>query len=74
MAKKRLRVALIGCGGNMRGAHVPRIQADGAVEIAAVADTSEEAAQALMDRWGRPVPCYADYRDMIEDTGSTRSW
>lgn len=67
MAKKRLRIALIGCGGNMRGAHVPRIMADGAVDIAAVADTSEEAAQALMDRWGRQVPCYADYRDMVRD-------
>ena len=67
MAKKRLRIALIGCGGNMRGAHVPRIQADGSVELAAVADTSEEAALALMDRWGSPVPCYADYREMIRD-------
>ncbi|MCY4545983.1 MAG: Gfo/Idh/MocA family oxidoreductase [Gemmatimonadetes bacterium] len=67
MAKKRLRIALIGCGGNMRGAHVPRIQADGGVELAAVADTSEEAALALTDSWGSPVPCYADYREMIQD-------
>ena len=37
MAKKRIRVALIGCGGNMRGAHVPRLQEDGAVELVAVA-------------------------------------
>ncbi|MCY3770657.1 MAG: Gfo/Idh/MocA family oxidoreductase [Gemmatimonadetes bacterium] len=65
MAKKRLRIALIGCGGNMRGAHVPRIKADGAVDLAAVADTSEDAATALMERWGGQVPFHADYRDMI---------
>ena len=67
MAKKKLRVALIGCGGNMRGAHVPRIQADGAVDLAAVADTSEDQARALMDRWGSEVPYYTDYKKMIKD-------
>ena len=66
MARKRLKIGLIGCGGNMRGAHVPRIKDDGAVDIAAVADTSEEAASALMDRWGGEVPFYTDYREMIE--------
>ncbi len=67
MARKRLKIGLIGCGGNMRGAHVPRIKDDGAVDIAAVADTSEEAASALMDRWGGEVPFHSDYREMIED-------
>lgn len=67
MPEKRLSIALIGCGGNMRGAHVPRIQADGGVDLAAVADTSEAAAAALMEKWGEKVPCYTDYRDMIRD-------
>lgn len=62
-----MKIGLIGCGGNMRGAHVPRIKDDGAVDIAAVADTSEEAASALMDRWGGEVPFHSDYREMIED-------
>ena len=66
MARKRLKIGLIGCGGNMRGAHVPRIKDDGAVDLAAVADTSEEAASALMDRWGGDVPFCTDYREMIE--------
>ncbi len=66
MARKRLKVGLIGCGGNMRGAHVPRIRDDGAVDLAAVADTSEEAASALMERWGGQVPFHSDYREMIE--------
>ena len=66
MARKRLKIGLIGCGGNMRSAHVPRIQADGAVDLAAAADTSAEAASALMERWGGRVPFYTDYREMIQ--------
>lgn len=66
MARKRLKIGLIGCGGNMRGAHVPRMQADGAVDLAAAADTSAEAASALMERWGGRVPFYTDYREMIQ--------
>ena len=65
MARKRLRVALIGCGGNMRGAHLPRLREDGQIELAAVADPAAEQAEALMDAWGSRVPCYADYRRMI---------
>ncbi len=65
MARKRLRIGLVGCGGNMREAHVPRIKNDGAVDLVAVADTSEDAASVLMERWGGQVPFHADYRDMI---------
>jgi predicted dehydrogenase len=65
MAKKRIRVALIGCGGNMRGAHVPRLQEDGAVDLVAVADTAEEQARLLMEKWGTEVGFYSDYRKMI---------
>ena len=65
MARKRLRVALIGCGGNMRGAHLPRLREDGQIELAAVADPAAEQAEALMDAWSSRVPCYADYRRMI---------
>ena len=35
MAKKKIRIGLIGCGGNMRNAHIPRLQADGGVELVA---------------------------------------
>ena len=65
MGKRKVRVALIGCGGNMRNAHIPRLQADGAVEIAAVADTAEEPARMLMEKWGGETAYYADYRRMI---------
>ena len=65
MAKKRIRVGLIGCGGNMRGGHVARLKADGAVELVAVADTAAEPAQLLMEKWGAEVAYYSDYRKMV---------
>lgn len=67
MAKKKIRIALIGCGGNMRGAHIPPIKEDGYIDLVAVTDTSEEQAKLLMDKWGSPVPLYTDYRKMIRD-------
>ena len=67
MAKKRLSVALIGAGGNMRNAHVARIAADGAVAIAGVADPLESQARLLMERAGRDVPHFPDWRAMLDD-------
>ncbi|MBI2191597.1 MAG: Gfo/Idh/MocA family oxidoreductase [Planctomycetes bacterium] len=66
MPKKKVRLGLIGCGGNMRGAHVPRIQTDGAAEIASVADPEESQAKALMEKYGREVRYYPDYRRMLD--------
>ncbi len=65
MAKKKIRIGLIGCGGNMRNAHIPRLQADGGVELVAVADTAEEPARLLMEKWGKETGYYPDYRGMI---------
>ena len=70
MAKKRLSVVLLGAGGNMRGAHLPRILGDGAVDVAAVADPVPEQAQLLMERAGRQIPCYRDWRAMLEETSA----
>ncbi|MBI4553393.1 MAG: Gfo/Idh/MocA family oxidoreductase [Candidatus Latescibacteria bacterium] len=67
MAKKKIRLGLIGCGGNMRGAHVPRIKEDGQVELVCVMDTDESQARALMERWGREVAYYTDFRKMIRN-------
>ena len=67
MPKKRLTVALIGAGGNMRNAHVPRIAADGGVVIAGVADPVETQASLLMERTGCEIPYYRDWRTMLKD-------
>ena len=66
MAKKRLTAVLMGCGGNMRGAHLPRILADGAVRIAAVADPIEAQAASLMRKAGAKLPYFDDWRAMLE--------
>ena len=65
MAKRKIRVGLIGCGGNMRGAHIPRLKADGRVELVAVADPEEASARQLLEVWGADAAYYADYRQMI---------
>lgn len=67
MAKKRLTVMLMGAGGNMRGAHVPRIAADGAVEIVGVADPVESQARALMARVGQEIPYFPNWRTMLRE-------
>ncbi len=67
MARKRLRVGLIGCGGNMMHAHLPALDADGAVEILGVADPVRSAAESLMDRWGDDLPYYSDWRALLRD-------
>ena len=69
MARRRLSVVLMGTGGNMRNAHVPRILGDGAVDIAAVADPVAEQAQRLMEKAGRQIPYYQDWRTMLEALG-----
>ncbi len=69
MAKKKIRIGLIGCGGNMRGAHVPRLSEDGRVELAGIVDTSAEPAQLLMEKWGDEVPFYTDYKKMLSQGG-----
>ena len=65
MAKRKIRLGLIGCGGNMRGAHIPRLKADGRVELMAVADPEEASARQLLEAWGAEAAYYADYRQMI---------
>lgn len=67
MPKKRLSVALIGAGGNMRNAHVPRVAADGGVVIAGVADPVESHARGLMDRAGHDIPYYGNWRTMLKE-------
>ena len=62
-----IRLGLIGCGGNMRGAHVPRIQAEEDVKLVCVADPVLEQARLLMDRYGEEVAHYEDYRRMVQE-------
>ena len=74
MAKKKIRIGLIGCGGNMSGAHMRRLKADGAVELAAVVDVVERNARLLLENWGTPAPYYSDYKQMLRGEELDAVW
>lgn len=56
---------LIGAGGNMRNAHLPRLSRLYDVEIVGVADPVESQASALIAKAGTDIPYYADWRTML---------
>ena len=67
---KPLSVGFVGFGGIARDAHMPgwnKLKADGVAELVAVADVSEAARQAAVDRFGvKPESCFADYDEMLK--------
>lgn len=67
MSKRKLRLGLIGCGGNMQRAHLPRLKEDGDIEIAGVADPDETQAKALMALWGSEMAYYDDFRMLVRN-------
>ncbi|HTL52434.1 MAG TPA: Gfo/Idh/MocA family oxidoreductase [Planctomycetota bacterium] len=64
MAKK-IRLGLIGCGGNMRNAHVPRFKNHPGLVLAAVCDPFEDALKLIVEKYGSPVPSFTDFRKML---------
>ena len=70
MAKRRLDVVLVGAGGNMRGAHVPRILADKSTKIVGVADPEEDHAKQLQERAGYEIPYFANWQAMLKNVES----
>lgn len=67
MARKRVRIGLIGCGRNMSYAHIPRLLKDGATEVVSVADPADEAVKDLLKSLGYSAPSYKDWRQMIAE-------
>lgn len=70
MAKPRLNVVLVGAGGNMRGAHVPRILDDKRTKIVGVADPEESHADQLQERAGYEIPYFANWQAMLKNIES----
>jgi UDP-N-acetyl-2-amino-2-deoxyglucuronate dehydrogenase len=77
---QRHRVAIIGCG-NIGRNHARGWKALGPAraEIAAIADTNEEALEEAGDAWGVPGDrCFADFREMLDhvhpDIVSVSTW
>ena len=65
MAKQTIKLGIIGCGGNMQRAHLPRFEADGGIEIVCVSDPQKENAEELLDAWGKDAAYYESYNKMI---------
>ncbi len=67
MATRKIRIGLIGCGRNMRNAHVPRLLADKAAQVVSVADPDEAGVAAMYEKLGAKVPAYTDWRRMTAE-------
>src|SRR5438445_654440 len=66
MADQRLRIGLIGAGGNMRLRHIPGLRARPDVEIAAVGSRRPESTGAVAQEFGIPRT-FEHWQDLVAD-------
>lgn len=67
---KKLKVGLIGLGGIMGYAHMPRYRGADDVEIVAICDILPEKIEAFHRNFGmREVPSFTDYKELLEVEG-----
>src|SRR5437588_8060490 len=66
MAERRLRIGLIGAGGNMRLRHIPGLRALPDVEIAAVCNRRPESTGAVAQEFGIPRT-FEHWQDLVAD-------
>ena len=68
--EKKLKVGLIGLGGIMGYAHMPRYRGAEDVEIVAICDILPEKIEAFHRNFGmREVPSFTDYKELLEVEG-----
>jgi predicted dehydrogenase len=66
MAEKKLRVGLIGAGGNTKLRHIPGLQKQAGVELAAVANRTRQSGERVAQEFG--IPRVADdWMEIVED-------
>jgi predicted dehydrogenase len=66
---KKLKVAIIGCGGIANGKHLPSLSKLNEVEISAFCDISLEKAQLAADKFGAAgAKVYEEYQELLEDS------
>ncbi len=68
MAQKKIKMAVIGCGGIANGVHFPAYQKLDTVELVAVCDIKVEKAKAAAEKFGVPA-FYEDYNEVLEIEG-----
>ena len=67
MSSRPIRLGFIGTGGNARG-HIASMNRIDGVDIVAFADPSAQSLELALERLGRSVDTYTDYKDMIQKT------
>ncbi|NLP48265.1 MAG: Gfo/Idh/MocA family oxidoreductase [Clostridiales bacterium] len=65
---KKVRVAIIGCGGIANGKHMPSLAKQEDVEMVAFCDIVEERAQEAAEKFGiEGAKVYKDYKELLKD-------
>lgn len=65
---RKVRVAIIGCGGIATGKHIPSLSKLDTVELVAFCDIIEERAQTAADAIGKEgIAVYSDYKELLKD-------
>ena len=67
MANEKIRVGVIGAGGNTTKLHIPGLQAEAGVEIVSVVNRTTASGQRVADEFGIPNVA-ADWHAIVEDT------
>ena len=68
MAKKKLKVAVIGCGGIANSKHMPGLKTVKEAEMVAFCDIIEERAEKAKKEFGTPdSKVYTDYKELLKD-------
>ena len=68
MSNEKIRVGIIGAGGNTTKLHIPGLQAQDGVEIVSVANRTAASGQRVADEFNIPKVA-ADWREVVEDSG-----
>ncbi|MCL1856900.1 MAG: Gfo/Idh/MocA family oxidoreductase [Kiritimatiellaeota bacterium] len=63
--EKKIRLAIVGCGGIAWGCHVPYYKRDARVEVVAVCDIVKGKAEAMRKERFPKAAVYADYREVM---------
>lgn len=65
---KKLKIAIVGCGGIAKGKHLPSLSKQEQIEIVAFCDIITERAQEAAEKYGTPeAKVYEDYRELLKD-------
>lgn len=68
MNNKKLKVAIIGCGGIANGKHMPSLAKLNTVEMVAFCDIIEEKAKKAAEQFGaKEAKYYTDYKEVLKD-------